>query len=99
MRGKIFLFLALLLVAMGVAGLAYLVPFTTNSTVAGYEYRVSTLRANWYLMANGYSKRYDGVKISLVDEVQAANWVLLSWRSCRKVHFAFAECTSKSATR
>ena len=55
---------------MGVAGLVYLVPFTTNSTVAGYEYHVSTLRANWYLMANGYSKRYGGVKISLVDEVQ-----------------------------
>jgi ribosomal protein L25 (general stress protein Ctc) len=69
-RGKILLFSVLLLVAMGVASLALLVPFTTNSTVAGYEYRVNTLRANWYLMANGYGKKYDGVKISLVDEVQ-----------------------------
>ncbi|MFN8386130.1 MAG: hypothetical protein U0V48_07015 [Anaerolineales bacterium] len=31
---------------------------------------MNTLRANGYLMANGYSKKYDGVKISLVDEVQ-----------------------------
>jgi hypothetical protein len=34
-----------------VASLALLVPFTTNSTVAGYEYHVSTLLANWYLIA------------------------------------------------
>ncbi len=70
MRGKILLFSVLLLAVAGLACLALLVPFTTNSTVAGYEYRVNTLRANWYLMANGYGKRYNGIKISFVDQVQ-----------------------------
>ncbi len=70
MRGKILLFSGLLLAVVGVVGLALLVPFTTSSTVAGYEYRVNTLRANWYLMTNGYNKHNNTIKISLVDQVQ-----------------------------
>jgi hypothetical protein len=69
-RGKILLFSALLLAVAGLAGLALLIPFTTNSTVTGYQYRVNTLQANWYLTVNGYNKKYNGIKISLVDQVQ-----------------------------
>ncbi len=73
MRGKskILLLLVLVIAALGIAGLALLVPFSASSEVSPYEYRVSTLRANWYLLANGYRHKYGGVRITLTSEAQS----------------------------
>ena len=65
------LFVTLLFVAVGcVVALASLTPVSTSSSVQGYAYTVNTARVNWYLLANGYNKAYQAIRIELVDPPQ-----------------------------
>lgn len=65
------LFVTLLFVAVGcVIALASLTPVSTSSSVQGFAYMVNTARVNWYLLANGYNKTYQAIRIELVDTPQ-----------------------------